>query len=47
VSGLPRLLLQLEGAVLLALGVFFYARYSPSWWLFSVLLLALDVGMLV
>jgi hypothetical protein len=31
VSGLPRLLLRLEGAVLLALAVFFYARDSSSW----------------
>jgi Domain of unknown function (DUF4260) len=45
-SGLPRLLLRLEGAVLLALAVFFYARYSASWWLFAVLLPAPDVGML-
>jgi hypothetical protein len=46
VSGLPRLLLRREGAALLALAVFFYARYSSSWWLFAMLLLAPDVGML-
>jgi hypothetical protein len=46
VRGLPRLFLRLEGAVLLALAVFFYAKYSSSWWLFAVLLLAPDVGML-
>jgi hypothetical protein len=46
VSGLPRFLLRLEAAVLLALAVFFYATYSSSWWLFAMLLLAPDVGML-
>jgi hypothetical protein len=46
VSGLPSLLRRPEGAVLLALTVFFYARYSSSWWLYAVLLLAPDVGML-
>jgi hypothetical protein len=46
VSGLPRFLLRLEAAVLLALAVFFYATYSSSWWLFAMLLLAPDVGIL-
>jgi hypothetical protein len=46
VSGLPKLLLRLEGAVLLALAVFFYARYSASWWLFAVLFMVPDVEML-
>ena len=40
----PRMLLRAEGAVLLALAVFGYARSGRSWWLFLVLLLAPDVS---
>src|SRR4029077_4604434 len=40
----PRMFLRAEGAVLLALAVFGYARYGSSWWLFLVLLLAPDVS---
>ena len=36
--------LRAEGAVLLALAVFGYARYGSSWWLFLILLLAPDVS---
>jgi hypothetical protein len=42
----PRTLLRIEGAVLLAVAVFLYARYGASWWLFALLLFAPDVGML-
>jgi len=44
VRTMPRLLLRLEGAVLLGLAVFAYARWGSSWWLFALLLLAPDVG---
>jgi Domain of unknown function (DUF4260) len=40
----PSHLVSTSGAACSA--VFFYARYSSSWWLFAVLLLAPDVGML-
>ena len=46
VTGLPRGLLRLEGAVLLGLSILLYARLDRSWWLFVLLLLAPDVGML-
>lgn len=46
VAGLPRILLRLEGAALLGLSVLLYARLDRSWWLFVILLLAPDVGML-
>ena len=46
VTGLPRGLLRLEGAVLLGLSILLYARLDRSWWLFALLLLAPDVGML-
>jgi hypothetical protein len=42
---LPALLLRIEGATLLALTVFGYERYGDSWWLFLVLLLVPDLGM--
>jgi len=44
VRSAPRMFLRAEGAVLLALAVFAYARYGRSWWLFLVLLLAPDVS---
>jgi hypothetical protein len=40
------MLLRFEGAVLLGLAVFGYARYGGSWWLFALLLLVPDVGAL-
>jgi len=43
---MPRVLLRVEGAVLLGMAVFAYARYGGSWWLFALLLLAPDAGAL-
>jgi Domain of unknown function (DUF4260) len=43
---LPTLFLRTEGAVLLALATFLYARKEGGWLLFLVLLLAPDVGIL-
>jgi hypothetical protein len=42
----PRLLLRVEGAVLLAAGVLAYWHIGGNWLLFALLLLAPDVGML-
>jgi len=42
----PRVLLRAEGAVLLGLAIFGYARYGGSWWLFALLILAPDIGAL-
>jgi hypothetical protein len=42
---MPAVLLRTEGATLLALTVFGYERYGRSWWLFLILLLVPDVGM--
>jgi hypothetical protein len=42
---LPGLLLRLEGAALLAVVVFLYARSDSSWLLFALLLLVPDIGM--
>ena len=41
---MPRVLLRVEGAVLLGMALFAYARYGGSWWLFALLLLVPDVG---
>ena len=46
VRGFPLVLLRIEGAVLLAVSVYLYARYGQSWWLFALLLLVPDVGIL-
>jgi hypothetical protein len=46
VTDLPRVLLRVEGLVLLAVSLFMYERYGRSWWLFALLLLVPDVGML-
>ncbi|MBX7235363.1 MAG: DUF4260 domain-containing protein [Caldilineales bacterium] len=43
---LPKLLLHLEGGLVLALALFFYARSGQSWLLFGVLLLAPDLSAL-
>jgi Domain of unknown function (DUF4260) len=43
---LPTLFLRTEGAVLLALATFLYARREGGWLLFLVLLLVPDVGIL-
>jgi Domain of unknown function (DUF4260) len=45
-GSLPRALLHAEGATLLGLAILLYARSGQSWWLFAVLLLAPDIGML-
>jgi len=42
---LPILFLRSEGAVLLALAVFLYARSEAGWLLFALLLLAPDISM--
>ena len=46
VRGLPRLLLRMEGGVLLAAAVLLYAGLGVSWTVFVVLLLVPDVAML-
>lgn len=46
VVGLPRVLLRLEGAALFVLAALLYARLDRSWWLFVLLILAPDVGLL-
>ncbi len=35
VTGMPRLLLRLEGLALAIVAVFLYPRVSDSWWLFA------------
>jgi hypothetical protein len=42
---LPRLLLHLEGAAILGLALFLYAKNGESWWWFLLLLLAPDLSM--
>ncbi len=42
---LPRLLLGVEGATMLGLSILLYAKNGTSWWLFALLLLAPDIGM--
>ncbi|MGJ5096041.1 DUF4260 domain-containing protein [Bradyrhizobium oligotrophicum] len=44
VQGGLRLLLRLEGLVLAAAAIAFYAHQSGSWWLFAALFLAPDVS---
>lgn len=46
VTDLPRVLLRTEGIVLLAVSVFMYSRYGEEWWLFALVFLAPDIGML-
>lgn len=43
---LPKLLLHLEGGLILALALFLYARSGQSWLLFAILLLAPDLSAL-
>jgi hypothetical protein len=43
---LPRLLLHLEGAAILGLAIFLYAKNGESWWWFLLLLLAPDLSMI-
>lgn len=46
VAGVPRLILQAEGAVLVAAAVLAYAHLGQSWLWFAVLFLAPDLSML-
>jgi hypothetical protein len=46
VTGAPRLILRLEGAVLLAGCLAAYAVLGASWWLFAILFLLPDIFML-
>ena len=46
VTGVPRLILRIEGGALAALAIFLYPRTGESWWLFVILILAPDLGML-
>jgi hypothetical protein len=46
VSGVPRIILRAEGAVLLLIAVALYARVGGSWWLFAILFLAPDLSCL-
>jgi hypothetical protein len=41
-----RFLLHIDGAAILTVSIFLYARLGGPWWLFAVLLLAPDVFML-
>lgn len=45
VSGTPRLLLRLEGLVLLVAAVVTYQLIGGSWWQFGLLVLVPDVGL--
>ena len=45
VSGTPRLLLRLEGLVLLTAAIIGYHELHGSWWLFALLLLVPDVAL--
>jgi Domain of unknown function (DUF4260) len=46
VTGMPRLLLRLEGLALAIVAVFLYPRVSDSWWLFAALILVPDLSFL-
>jgi Domain of unknown function (DUF4260) len=46
VTGFPALLLRTEGATVLMLSLFLYAKSGGSWLLYVVLLLVPDLGML-
>jgi Domain of unknown function (DUF4260) len=46
VSGIPRLVLRLEGAALLLLSCVVYDGTGRSWWLFAALFLAPDLSFL-
>ena len=46
VAGMPRVLLRIEGAFILAIAVVLYWRLGESWWLFAVFFLAPDLSFL-
>jgi hypothetical protein len=46
VSGIPRLLLRLEGLGLAAVAALLYQRLGENWWLFAILILAPDLTFL-
>jgi hypothetical protein len=46
VTGVPRLLLRLEGGALAAIAIVLYAQQGASWWLFAALILAPDLSFL-
>lgn len=46
VKGLPRIILQAEGAAVFALALAAYAQWGGSWGLFGLLILAPDLAML-
>ncbi|HTJ01642.1 MAG TPA: DUF4260 domain-containing protein [Methylovirgula sp.] len=46
VEGGPKLLLRIEGAAILILALVAYSRTGKSWWLFALLFLTPDLGML-
>lgn len=46
VTGVPRLVLRLEGAALFTAAVFIYWQNGASWWLFALLFLAPDLSFL-
>ena len=46
VTGMPRVLLRIEGACILAIAVVLYWRLGETWWLFAVLFLAPDLSFL-
>ena len=45
VTGVPRFLLRVEGLALLGLALLAYYRLGAGWWLFALLLLIPDLGM--
>ena len=46
VTGMPRLLLRLEGAGIFAIAIALYWKLGETWWLFAVLFLAPDLSFL-
>lgn len=45
-TGVPRVLLRLEGLALLIVAVIVYARLGAPWWLFAVFFVVPDLSML-
>src|SRR5215470_11831980 len=46
VSGVPRILLRIEGAFICAITIVLYWRLGDTWWLFAILFLAPDLSFL-